>query len=248
MTTTRAVACATLIWLSLSGTPCRGETFAVVVGGISKDANDRAAQDKTLADLQKYLSTRAKSVQAASTASSVKDAFDKLAAAAGPQDRLVFWYVGQANAVGGKLRFNLPGPDITHEDLAALLARIKAGTILVVLDCPNAAMAVKMLSSPGRVIVCASTQDQSYGTQFSRHFVPALLASESDADKDGRVSILEAFAAAARRIEQWYRDKQILPTETPCLDDNGDGTASERPWSRAESADGVVASKLFLDL
>lgn len=244
----RTTTCVLIAWLGLTVTPCPAETFALVAGGVSKDPNDRAAQDKTRADVQKYLLTRAKSVRVASTAVSVKDAFDTLAAETSSQDKFVFWYVGQANTAGGKLRFNLSGPDITHEDLAAQLTRVKAGTVLIVLDCPNAALAVKDLGGAGRVIICASTQDQSYGTQFSRHFVSALPAAESDADKDGRVSILEAFAATARRIEQWYRDRTILPTETPCLDDNGDGTASERPWNRGESADGMAAAKLFLDL
>jgi hypothetical protein len=120
--------------------------------------------------------------------------------------------------------------------------------MLIVLDCPNAALAVKTLSGPGRVILCASTQDQPYGTQFSQHFVPALAAVENDTDKDGKVSVLEAFTAATRRIEQWYRDRQILPTETPCLDDNGDGKAGERPWRRDDSTDGAVAAKLWLDI
>ncbi len=246
MTIFKTIAC--VIGLSFVGTLCRGETAAILVGGISKDATDRAAQDQTRAELQKYLLTKAKSVQVASTATSVKEAFDKLAGTMGPQDRLVFWYVGQANAAGGKLRLNLAGPDVTQDDWAAYLARVKTGTVLIVLDCPNAALAVKTLSGPGRVILCASAPEQSYGTQFSRHFLPALRARESDTDKDGRVSVLEAFAATARRIEQWYRDKQILPTETPCLDDNGDGTAGVRPWNRAESLDGAVATKLFLDL
>jgi hypothetical protein len=220
----------------------------VVVGGISKDAADRVLQDKTLADLHNYLLARTKNMHVASTASEVKDALDGFAAAMGPQDRFIFWYVGQANAVGGKLRLNLRGPDITHEDLAAPLSRIKAGMVLIVLDCPNAALAVKALSGPGRVILCASTQDQPYGTQFTRYFVPALAAAKSDTDKDGKISILEAFTAAARQIEQWYQDKHILPTETPCLDDDGDGKASERPWRRTDSTDGIIASRLFLNL
>jgi hypothetical protein len=240
-----AVACT--VWLSVAGAVCRGDTFALLVGGISKDASDRAAKDQTLADLGQYLLTRTKSTRAASTASDVNDAFKSLAAVAGPQDRLIFWYMGQANAAGGKLRLNLAGPDITNDDLATYLARLKAGTVLIVLDCPNAALAVKSLRGPGRIILCASAQDQPYGTQFSRCFLPALTAKDSDTDNDGKVSILEAFAAAARQIEQWYRDRQMLPTETPCLDDNGDGVASERPWRRTESTDGAIASRQFLD-
>ncbi len=248
MTIFRSLACVCIVWGSLTGASCKGDVFAVVAAGINKDATDRAAQDKTVADLKQRLLARAKNTQVVSTAAGVKEALESLAGASGPQDTLVFWYIGQANAAGDKLRLNLAGPDITGEDLAAQLARSKAGTVLIVLDCPNAGLAAKALAGPGRIILCAATQVQPYGTQFTRHFLPALTAADSDTDKDGRVSVLEAFAAAARRIEQWYRDRQMLPTETPCLEDNGDGTPSERPWRRAESADGAMASKLFLDL
>jgi hypothetical protein len=242
------IVCVGAMWLGAGQAFCRADTFAVVVGGICKDATERATQDKTLADLQSYLMARTKNTRGAATAPEVKDALSDSAAAMGPQDRFIFWYVGQANAVGGKLRLNLLGPDITQEDLAAQLTRIKAGTVLIVLDCPKAALAVQALSGPGRVILCASTQEQAYGTQFSRYFVPALAAAENDADKDGKVSVLEAFAAAARQIEQWYQSKRMLPTETPCLDDNGDGKVSERPWRRADSIEGAFASGLFLNL
>jgi hypothetical protein len=250
MTRNRKVALVCFAWLLPVAAICRADTFAVVVGGINKDPADRAAQEKTVTDLQAYLLTKVKvrPERLRMLTSGVEAALDNLAGLIGPQDRLIFWYVGQANAAAGKLRFNLAGPDLTNEDLAKHLTPIKAGSILIALDCPNAALAVKTLSGPGRVILCASKEDQPFGTQLTRHFLPALASAQSDTDKDGKVSVLEAFAAAAMRIEQSYRNQQILPTETPCLDDNGDGVPSEHPWRRSESTDGIIASRLFLDL
>jgi hypothetical protein len=253
-----------VIWIvtlvGFCATFCRADTFAVVVCGISKDVTDQAARNRVLNDIKTYLLGKAgverdrlrlltASGDNPSTALGVAQALGELATQIGPHDRFVFWYTGQANAVGGKLRLNLPGPDVTHEELASKLRQIKAATSLVVLDCPNAALAVKTLSGPGRVILCASAQDEPLGTQFSKHFVAALAAEQSDTDKDGKVSVLEAFTVAARQIEQWYNNRQILPTETPCLDDNGDGLGTEQPWRRAaESSDGDVASKLILGI
>lgn len=240
-----------------------GGTRALIVSGIAKDPGERAAEDRVVNELRAYLLDRAgvepnrlvvlvpedsscRDSAGQSTADNISHAMDALAAAA-PHDRFVFYYIGQANAVAGKLRLNLPGPDVTHEDLATWLAGVKAGEQLVVLDCPCAAVAAKLLSGSSRVTVCASTEKQAYGTRFGVHFVPALTRMENDSNHDGRISLLEAFAATAREIEQWYAQRQLLPTETPCLEDDGDGVPSERPWRyEINGGDGRRAAGWFL--
>jgi len=240
-----------------------GGTWALIVSGIARDPGERAAEDRVVNELRAYLLDKAgvepnrlvvlvpedsscRDAAGQSTADNIGHAMKALAAAA-PQDRFLFYYIGQANAVAGKLRFNLPGPDVTNEDLAAWLAGVKAGAQLVVLDCPCAGGAAKLLSDPSRVILCASTEKQAYATRFGVHFVPALTRTENDSNHDGRISVLEAFAAAARGIEQWYAQRQLLPTETPCLEDDGDGVPSERPWRyETNGGDGRRAAGWFL--
>jgi hypothetical protein len=241
------------------------DTYAVIVSGISKDPNDQAVRAQAVSGLREYLlkqmavdprrltvfaadksnTSPASSLQP--TASQVAKVIETLASTIRPEDRFLFHYIGQANAAGGELRLNLPGPDVTAQDLADRLKAIKASEQLVVLDCPCAGTAVKALTAANRIIVCASTATQAYGTRFTPHFVHALAQPQTDANDDGKVSLLEAFTAAAREIEQWYRDKQILTTETPCLEDDGDGTVSERPWRyQTEGGDGAKASAFLL--
>jgi len=115
------------------------------------------------------------------------------------------------------------------------------------LDCPCAAAAAQALARPGRVLVMATTEAQVYSPRFSLHFVPALTRSQSDANHDGRVSVLEAFSATAREIEQWYRQMKLLSTETPCIEDNGDGRPSQQPWRYAQDGcDGRLAAEFVL--
>ncbi|MBN1509857.1 MAG: hypothetical protein JW955_23625 [Sedimentisphaerales bacterium] len=230
----------------------------VIVSGISKDPNDQALRTRAVAGLREYLLRHMRvdpqrlTILAAdsavpSTASQVAQTIETLAPVVRPEDRFIFYYIGQANAVGGELRFNLPGPDMTQKELADRLSTIKAGTQLVVLDCPCAALAAKALAAGNRIVVCASTATQAYGTRFSAHFVHSLAQAQTDVDNDGRVSLLEAFTAAAKEIEQWYRQNGLLPTETPCLDDDGDGAPSERPWKhQTEGGDGAKASTFVL--
>jgi hypothetical protein len=180
------------------------------------------------------------------TAESVKAAIDSLVAVVRPRDRVLFYYLGLANSVSEALRLNLPGPDVTHENLAGWLNQIKSDMQVIVLDCPCAALAAKSLARRNRIIICASTATQAYCTNLTARFVPALTHKQNDTNADGRVSLLEAFTATAQETEQWYRSIQCLATETPCLEDNGDGVPSQRPWRHeVDGGDGARASAFF---
>ena len=146
------------------------------------------------------------------------------------------------------MRFNLPGPDITQNSLADWLKPIRASTILIVLDCPGAGSATKALTAKeGRIIVCACQAEQHYSTQFSRYFIPAFNDPGADSNGDDCVSVLEAFTWASKQVDDWYRQRKLLTTETPVLEDNGDGIPNERPWRYETSlADGKISSTTFL--
>jgi len=240
-------------------------TTVLIVSGISRDPSDQATRIQAVSGLRDYLLKHAgvgphrltiltadkSDVSSASslrcTASQIAQTIDTLAVTIRPDDRFIFCYLGQANAAGGELRLNLPGPDMTQNGLAEHFKAIKAGTQLIVLDCPCAALAAKALTTNNRIVLCASVATQPLGTRFSQHFVHALTQPKTDANNDGKVSLLEAFAATAREIEQWYRQRGLLPTETPCLEDDGDGTPSERPWKYpTEGGDGLKASTFLL--
>jgi hypothetical protein len=164
-----------------------------------------------------------------------------------PADRFVFYYTGQANTVAGKLRLNLPGQDITHQSLAECINQIKASSMMIVLDCPGAGLAAKAITGKGRIVVCGCEAQQHYSTKFGEYFVPALADPNSDTDGDGKVSVLEAFTLACKQSEDWYRQRNLLKTETPVLEDNADGVPSPQPWRyESDKADGLLASKFFL--
>ncbi|MHC4740856.1 MAG: hypothetical protein ACYS8Z_03030 [Planctomycetota bacterium] len=241
-----------------------GDTHAVIVSGIIKDPNESSAKDKIVLNLAKFLlrdagiksermqiltgsdSLTSKGLQA-STGEKLEETIGRFADSVGPEDRFIFYYIGQANTVADKLRLNLPGADITHEQLAEWIDQIEASSMLIVLDCPCAETAIKAVCKPGRIVVCSCTADQQYSTRFSEYFVPALADAKSDSDADGRVSLLESFTFASRQVEDWYRKRDLLKTETAILEDNGDCKASRQPWRyKQDETDGQAAARLFL--
>jgi len=240
-----------------------GKTYVLIVSGINKDPKDRRAKDRAAIDLRRFLLDNAaikpellgvlvdrestvRNGSKISTAENFKERMNTFAAAVNPADRFIFYYIGQANIVAEKLRLNLPGADVTHEKLAEWINSIRASSMLIVLDCPGAGLAVKAVSGQGRIIIGACTAEQHYSTKFSEYFVPALLDEKTDADGDGRISLLEAFTSACRDLDDFYRRQSLLTTETPVLEDNGDGAANRQPWRyKQNKMDGLAASRFF---
>ena len=243
-----------------------GKTYVLIVGGINKDSKERLAKDRATANLSRFFldiagvqperlsvlvdsKSTARKGSGISTAGNLKEQMNRFTASVNPKDSFIFYYIGQANIVSDTLRLNLPGPDITHKQLAEWINGIKASSMLIVLDCPGAGLAVKAVTGQDRIIIGACTADQHYSTQFSEYFVPALVDEKSDTDEDGRISLLEAFTSASRSVDDFYRRQSLLTTETPVLEDNSDGIPSPQPWRyKQNKMDGLVASRLFLSV
>ena len=241
-----------------------GKTYVLIVSGINKDSKERLAKDRAVTDLSRFFldiagvkpdrlrvvadsESTTRTSSGISTAENLKDQMNRFAASVNSVDKFIFYYIGQANVVSDTLRLNLPGPDITHEQLAELLNGIEASSMLIVLDCPGAGLAVKAVAGKGRIVIGACTADQHYSTQFSKYFVPALIDKGSDVDGNGRISLLEAFTSASRGVDDFYRLQSLLTTETPVLEDNADGDASKQPWKYEQNKmDGLAASRFFL--
>ena len=246
------------------GTKTVARDFVLIVGGINKDPEQKQAKDKAVMQLRKILvndlgyNPEAIMVLAdkesfvdnptgASTAAKLQKTLADLAEKVTPADRFIFYYTGQANITTDKLRINLPGADVTDDKLAIWLNKITAAGQLIVLDCPSAGRAVKQLAAKDRVIICAARSDQPYSPRFSEFFLPALIDPIADNNKDGRVSLLEAFQQAAFQIDQLYRQANLMATEMPLLEDNGDGIPSQQPWRYVQdNNDGREAARFFL--
>ena len=91
------------------------------------------------------------------------------------------------------------------QDFAPLLARLKSKRVVFVNTASASGPFVEALSGPGRVIVTATrTGDEKYATLFGGPFVDAFTTEAADADRDGKVSILEAFDYAKKAVAASY--------------------------------------------
>ncbi len=185
-------------------------------------------------------------IDARSTRENVEATLDEVAAAARPNDKVFIVLIGHGTSNGGDARFNLPGPDLAAADFATLLVRFPTQRVVFANLATASGEFVTALSGPRRTIITATKtgrerNDAIFGGFFTEAFGGE---SEPDLDKDGHVSMLEAYTYARRQVAQTYENDGLLLTEHALLDDNGDGEGSHEP--DPETADGAVARTLFL--
>ena len=171
----------------------------------------------------------------------VEAAVAAMAERAGPRDRILVVLVGHGSFRGDEARFNLPGPDLTAQEWEALLGRFGDRPVALVNAASSSGPFVPALSAPGRIVITATkTGGERNETQFGRFFAEALEGDAADLDKDGMLSLLEAFTYTRAEVARFYQEADLLATEHALLDDDGDGEGSEEP-SR-DGPDGASAA------
>jgi hypothetical protein len=179
------------------------------------------------------------------TAENVRTVLGRLAKDAKAEDFVFVMLIGHGSGDGAAAKFNLTGPDLTVEEWSALLQPI-ASRVAVVDSTSSSFPFLAGLAGRNRVVITATNSySQRYHTVFPDAFIRALAAPEADADKNGRISLLEAFLHASRLVALAYEESGHLSTETAALDDNGDGKGRT---AAAAGDDGAVAALTYLDV
>jgi hypothetical protein len=179
-------------------------------------------------------------------------------AAKSAASRETLWIVliGHGTYDGREAKFNLHGPDVTDLEFSEWLAPIKRQVVL--LDCSSASGTfINRSSGKNRIVVTATKSGNEINfTRFGQYLAEAIADEHSDIDKDGQVSLLEAFLTASNRVEEYYRMHSRLATEHALIDDNGDHLGTPASWFRGIRAtqrakdgaalDGLRAHQLHL--
>jgi hypothetical protein len=180
-----------------------------------------------------------------STLENMGSTLASMAGDAGPRDRILILLIGHGTGQGEDVQFNLPGPDLTPQALNVMLNDFRTQTVAVVNTSPSSGPFVPVLSGPNRVVLTATRSAQERNeTQFGGFFVEALSQDGSDLDKDGRISLSEAFQYARREVDRYYESRNLLATEHAQLDDDGDGEGSTDLGE--DVSDGRLASAFWL--
>ncbi len=152
----------------------------------------------------------------------LRAAFAALAREARREDAVVVMLIGHGTYDGHDYKFNLPGPDVTAAELAALLDRIPAERQLVVNTTSASGGSLKALAGGNRLVISATrTGTEKNATVFARYWAEALRDPAADTDKNETVSALEAFQYAERKTKAFYETEKRLATEHAVMEAKG---------------------------
>jgi hypothetical protein len=235
-----------LVVVGLGGEPAYRETFHSWAADLVTAAVERMGVDSARVV---YLGERPGDAPALihdrSTLDNVAAALARMAREAGPTDQILVVLIGHGSGQGTDVRFNLPGPDLAPKDLDLMLREFSTQTLAVVNMSPSSGPFLQALSGPNRIILTATrTAQERNETQFGSFFVEAFKGDGADLDKDGRVSLLEAFEYARRGVSRYYEERNLLATEHAQLDDDGDGVGTGELGD--DTSDGRLAGRFWL--
>jgi hypothetical protein len=247
-----------LLLLVLSTAPAAaGERYAVIISGAAGGEKYAAQQEKRRAGLAVALKTNFALDEAnvalldeqstgtsRSTGENVRRLLTDLHRRVTRDDTVLLVLFGHGTFDGADAKFNLVGPDLSAAEWKGLLDGL-AGRLVVVNTTESSFPFLEELSQRGRIVITATdSAAQRFATVFPEYFVQALGSQGSDLDKNGRVSIWEAFATASAGVKEYYDQRGQLSTERPLLDDDGDRVGRE---AEAPGLDGKLARTVYLD-
>jgi len=173
------------------------------------------------------------------------DTLGQIAREAKPDDEFTLTLIGHGSYDGEEYKFNLPGPDISGDELAVLCDRIPSQRQLIVNTTSASGGSIGALQKPGRIIITATkTGTEKNATVFARYWVDSLGDASTDTDKNEAVSALEAFQYADRKTASFYESQKRLATEHAMIEDTGKKEAVRA--ASAENGEGLLATNFIL--
>ncbi len=229
-----------LIVSGASGSPEYVKEYAQVVDDLAKTLVERLRFDPAKVTVLADVARPAE----ASTADNVKRAIATIRQSMTYEDLLFVMLIGHGTYDGVDAKFNLVGPDLESAEWAALLKPLP-GDVVVVNASSGRFPFIERLSGPHRIVITGTDSGaQRFDTVFAPYFVKALTDESADLDKNGRISVWEAFVSASAAVRRYYQQRGQLSTERALLDDNGDGIGKE---SVDPGDEGSFASRRYLD-
>jgi len=136
-------------------------------------------------------------------------------------DRVAIFLVGHGSYDGYQYKFNIPGPDLTDDDLAGLLNELPNKNQLLVNTGSTSGATLERLKNESRIIITATRSgNERNATRFGTFFTDALEDPSADT-KNNSISVQEAFDYSLRQVEEYFENQGQLATEHPQIEGEG---------------------------
>jgi hypothetical protein len=223
-------ACATLLLLLCGAPAFAQQTHVIVITGVAGD-EEHATKFKKWATTFIDAAKKKESVPNANIAllagedarrENVSKTFAAVASRAKPGDAVVVLLLGHGSFDGRAGAFNILGPDLTVDEWAKLLNSFPSQRVAFVNTASSSGAFLPTVAGPGRVIITATkTGGERNDTDFPEFFVGAFDDAAADSDRNGHVSMFEAFEYAKAKVTAAFKQKGNILTEHATLDEGG---------------------------
>jgi len=248
----------------LTAIPALAQTHVVIVSGLGGEkkyhdsfiqisqtiataANKRfGIPDSAIAWLGEDSVSKAPYFRGQSTKTNVERLIGQIAAHSSQGEQFILVLIGHGSGEGEDSKISIPGPDLSARDFAQLLSKFPTQKVAFVDLTSASGDMLPVVSAPNRVVITATKSSfERNESRFAQFFADALGKDVADADKDGRVSLLEAFRYAVIETKRVYDSDTRLQTEHAQLDDMGSKNGVPDPDGR--TGQGLLARRFFFD-
>ena len=137
-------------------------------------------------------------------------------------DRAAIYLVGHGSYDGEEYKFNIPGLDISTNDLLNIMDSFPGQNHFLLSTSSTSGALLEPLENENRILVTATRNgNEKNATIFGEYFVEALGSEDADLNKNNNISIEEAFFYAQRQVEEYFESQGQLATEHPELVGSG---------------------------
>ena len=165
-------------------------------------------------------------------------------------DEVWIFLIGHASYDNRQYKFNISGPDLTDGEIKDFVDSLGDTRVFLIAATGASGVLASRLTRANRVIVTATkSQTEKQPPLFMSFFLEAVVSTTADTDKNGRVSLLEAYLFSHQKVADWFEDKGRILTEHALLEDNGrvrlgdkEDPLQENPGTRAT----LLASMAYL--
>ena len=224
-------------------------SFYVIVAGLGGEPDYQQRFTTAANDLDRIFKSAGASarvytlVGAQATATRFRDTMNTVGHEARADDDFTLILIGHGSFDGVEYKFNLPGPDVTGAEIAAMCDHIASRRQLIVDTTSASGGAIAALEKPGRAVIAATKSGtEKNATVFVRYWVDAFEDPSADTDKSDSVSAMEAFLYAREKTAAFYEAEKRLATEHAVFNDVGHG----EPVREAGNGQGMLLSSFTL--
>lgn len=211
-------------------------TFYVIVAGLGGEPEYEQRFATAANDLDRIFKSAGATarvytlVGAQATAARFRDTMNTVEREAKADDDFALILIGHGSFEGVEYKFELPGPDLTAAEIAAMCDRVPSRRQLIVDTTSASGGAMQALEKPGRAVIAATKSGtEKNATVFARYWVDAFEDPSADTDKSDSVSAMEAFLYASQKTAAFYDAEKRLATEHAVFNDAGHGEPVREP-------------------